>query len=178
MDCKTVVVFLFKSVGILIVAKMIPMFYMLRFRALSDSDVYMFWKWESLGRGLVSLVLVALHAAETSVAEAMMLCANKSEFWIWPANYLTFIESQRKVRASDLARLSTANPLKTRKVWIQFWIHSLKYKSLSTLYHFSSHITLKITYSPKCCILTCPICVLFINIFLFLFLSQEIPLRS
>lgn len=30
--------------------------------------------------GLVSLVLVALHAAEISVAEAMMLCANKSEF--------------------------------------------------------------------------------------------------
>lgn len=42
MYCKTVVVFLFKSVGILIVAKMIPMFYVLRFRALSDCDVYMF----------------------------------------------------------------------------------------------------------------------------------------
>lgn len=42
MYCKTVVVFLCKSVGILIVAKMIPIFCMLIFRALSDCDVYVF----------------------------------------------------------------------------------------------------------------------------------------
>lgn len=37
---RTVAVFLSESVGILIVAKMIPMFCTLRFRALSECDVY------------------------------------------------------------------------------------------------------------------------------------------
>lgn len=92
MYCKTVAVFLSESVGILIVAKMIPMFCMLRFRALSECDVYMPWKWESL-RGVVSLVLGALHAAEISVAEAITLRANKPEFWICSADYLTVTES-------------------------------------------------------------------------------------
>lgn len=41
MYSKTIAVFLSKSVGILIVAKMIPIFCMLKFRALSDCGVYM-----------------------------------------------------------------------------------------------------------------------------------------
>jgi len=41
MYCKTVAVFLSRSVGILIVPKMVPIFCMLRLRALSDSDVDM-----------------------------------------------------------------------------------------------------------------------------------------